>query len=81
MKITKIGTHKVIEYSPIINGKTKYIQTVYEWDKDKRLTVDTLFVNDNKHLQVKTFNYKGKTLKEIVFEYFNNKRSNKIRVT
>lgn len=80
MKITNINSHKIIEYTPIQNGHTKIEQTVYELSNGKRLTVDTVKLNNIKQAQDKTLSQNGKELKEIVVEFVNGIRDKVIRV-
>lgn len=81
MKITNFGNgKKIISYSPITNSKYKTADTVYEFAKNKRLEVNTVYEGNKKHVQDKTLSQNGKVLKEIVIEFINGIRNKITRV-
>ena len=81
MKITNFSNgKKIIAYSPIVNNKYKTVDTVYEFSKNRRLEVNTVFDGSKKHVQDKTLTQNGKILKEIVIEFINGIRNKIIRV-
>lgn len=75
MRVTKIpGGKKIIAFGPIHNGDYKYTTTVYEAGS-KRLTVDTVSINNQRTTQTKMLTDNGNRLKEIVVEFVNGIRN------
>ena len=79
MKVTQIGTKKIIEYTPIKNGIYETKDSVYEF-ADKRLEINTILENDKKLVQNKTLTQNGQILKEIIIKFANGIRENILRL-
>ena len=79
MKVTQIGTKKIIEYTPIKNGIYKTKDSVYEF-ADKRLEINTILENDKKLVQNKTLIQNGQILKEIIIKFANGIRESILRL-
>lgn len=81
MKVLRLGNdRKIISYTPMVNGRNKTAETVYEFSKNRRLEVSTVFIDGKKHAQDKTLTQNGKPLKEIVIEFVNGIRDKIIKV-
>ena len=79
MKITQIGTKKIIEYNPIKNGIYKTKDSTYEFS-GKRLDINSILENDRKLVQCKTLTKDGLILKEIVIRFVNGVRKGILRI-
>ena len=82
MKIVKLNSdRKIINYSPIINGKYKTTEDIYEFSKNRKLEVDTVYMNSKKYVQNKTLTQNGKNLKEIIVKFADGIRKKIIRIS
>lgn len=79
MKVSHIGTKKIIEYNPIKNGIYKTKDSTYEFS-GKRLDINSILENDRKLAQCKTLTKDGLILKEIVIRFVNGIRSGILRI-
>ena len=79
MKVTQIGTKKIIEYTPIKNGIYKTKDSVYEF-VGKRLEINTILENNRKLVQNKTLTQNGQILKEIIIKFANGIRESILRL-
>ena len=79
MKITHIGTKRIIEYNPIKNGIYKTKDSTYEFS-GKRLDINSILENDKKLVQCKTLTKDGLILKEIVIRFVNGVRKGILRI-
>lgn len=73
-------TRGIVNYPPMHNGMTKVTKTDYNLGDGRVLTVDTVYMNNKKHVQAKTLSYLGKDFKEIVIEFVDGIRGNIIKV-
>lgn len=81
MKVTRLNNgRKIVSYSPMTNGRNKTAETIYEFSKNRRLEVNTVFIDGKKHAQDKTLIQGGTPLKEIVIEFVNGIRDKIIRI-